>query len=83
MRDAVELEKKGIPTVTFVQDGFALAARAQAKMLGMAELPLVVVHYLNAMNQPWLTDEERHKMMEDHWGEIVGGLTKTPPQPAR
>lgn len=83
MRDAVELEKRGVPTVTFVQDGFAVAARAQAKMLGMPDLPFVVVHYLNAKNQPWLTDEERHKMMEEHWGEIIGGLTKPPPQPAR
>ena len=65
-----------MPTVTFVLDGFAQAARAQAKMLGIPDLPLVVVHYLNAKGQPWLSDDERREMMESHWPEIVSGVTK-------
>ena len=43
MLDAVALEQRGIPTVTFVTEPFAPAARAVARAQGLPELPLVVI----------------------------------------
>jgi hypothetical protein len=41
--DAVHLERRGIPTVTFVTAPFESAARAHATIHGMPDIPLVVV----------------------------------------
>jgi hypothetical protein len=41
--DAVALEQRGIPTVTFVTEPFVGAARAVARTLGLPDLPLVVI----------------------------------------
>ena len=43
MSDHARLERLGIPTVTFVLDAFAAAARAHAGIHGNPDLPLVVV----------------------------------------
>ncbi len=43
MLDAVALERRGIPTVTFVTEPFVAAARAVARSLGLGDLPLVVI----------------------------------------
>lgn len=43
MLDAVALEERGIPTVTFVTEPFVGAARAVARNLGLPDLPLVVI----------------------------------------
>ncbi len=42
MRDAVELEQRGKPTITIAHDKFERASRAHAKSLGMPDLPLLV-----------------------------------------
>ncbi len=42
MRDAIELEKRGKPTITVTHDKFERAAHAHAKSLGMPDLPLLV-----------------------------------------
>jgi hypothetical protein len=39
----VVLEKSGIPTVTVCSNRFEVLARATAKGMGMADLPLVIV----------------------------------------
>jgi hypothetical protein len=41
--DAVHLEQRGVPTVTFVTAPFEAAARAHARLRGMPELPLLIV----------------------------------------
>ncbi len=43
MLDAVALEQRGIPTVTFVTAPFEPAARAVARAQGLPDLPLVVI----------------------------------------
>ena len=43
MLDAVALEQRGIPTVTFVTEPFVSAARAVARSLGLPDLRLVVI----------------------------------------
>ncbi len=42
MRDAIELEQQGKPTVTVAHDKFERAARSHAKSLGMPDLPLLI-----------------------------------------
>jgi hypothetical protein len=41
--DHVNLERMGIPTVTFVTEPFESAARTHAEIHGMPDLPLIVV----------------------------------------
>jgi hypothetical protein len=41
--DHVNLEKLGIPTVTFVTEPFVPAAHTHARVLGLPDVPLVVV----------------------------------------
>lgn len=43
MLDAVALEDRGIPTVTFVTEPFAAAARSIARSRGLPDLPLAVI----------------------------------------
>lgn len=40
MRDAINLNRAGHPTVIFVFDAFERSARAQAQALGVADLPI-------------------------------------------
>ena len=42
MRDAVELEQNGKPTITIAHDKFEQAAKSHAKGLGMPDLPLLI-----------------------------------------
>ena len=42
MRDAIDLEQQGKPTVTVTHDKFERAARSHAKSLGMPDLPLLI-----------------------------------------
>lgn len=47
------LEKKGIPTITLVTDQFRELASAEAKALGIPELPLVVIpHPVGGLKEP-------------------------------
>jgi hypothetical protein len=41
--DHVNLERMGIPTVTFVTEPFESAARTHADVHGMPDLPLIIV----------------------------------------
>ena len=43
MLDHVNLERMGVPTVTFVTEPFESAARTHASMHGFTGLPLVIV----------------------------------------
>lgn len=42
MRDAVAIESGGLPTITIAHTTFERAARAHAKALGLADIPLLV-----------------------------------------
>jgi hypothetical protein len=41
--DHVNLERMGIPTVTFVTEPFESAARTHAEIHGLPDLPLIIV----------------------------------------
>ena len=43
MLDAVNLEKQGTPTLTFVTEPFAHAARTHARLHELPDLPLIIV----------------------------------------
>ena len=43
MLDAVRLERQGTPSLTFVTEPFAHAARTHARLHQLPELPLVIV----------------------------------------
>jgi hypothetical protein len=57
------LERKGIPTVTFITDAFATYARGLARMQNMEALPEVVIAHPIAARP---ADELREKVREVH-----------------
>lgn len=79
MRDAVELERRGIPTVTVTHDLFEAPARAQARALGLPDLKLAVIGRTNA----WETPEEILKKADDLFSTVVSQLTEASKEPAR
>lgn len=54
MHDAVYLERHGVPTITIAEDAFITAARKGASLLGVPDLPFVVI----SQARPWETDED-------------------------
>lgn len=70
MLDSVHLEELGIPTVTFVTDPFAAAARTLARIHGIAELPLIVVAADYLENSDGVIREHTHLAMDD----VLAGL---------
>ena len=42
MFDAIEMEKRGFPTVTIVHDVFANVAKLHARVLGLPEIPTII-----------------------------------------
>lgn len=79
MLDAVALEQRGVPTVTLATTWFREAARAQATMAGLPDLPIVTLAYVSKGQGHWLTRAERTALIEHHWEEIVAGLTDASP----
>lgn len=69
MRDAVELEKRGIPTLSVIQDRFEREARAIARMLGMPNLPMIIepsadAGYMGSRDGSALLRERRDEIFE-------------------
>jgi hypothetical protein len=55
--DAVEIERRGIPTVTVFSTAFAAAARKQAEGRGLRDLPLVMIpHPMHTAPQKTVTE---------------------------
>lgn len=78
MRDAVEFERRGKPTITLAHEMFAFAARAQAKALGMPSLPLLVEPAPPAGNLP----RDVRAVAEAHLDEVLRALIQPAPVPA-
>jgi len=68
----VELERRGIPTVIFTAQAFVHDARRSAQSFGLAGLPLAVVPTPLTNQRP----EDIHRMAEEAFDQIVGGLTR-------
>jgi hypothetical protein len=67
------LERKGIPTATFITDAFSTYARGLARMQNMVELPEVVIpHPIAGRSQDELKDKVRKV-----YNEVKAALTIT------
>lgn len=42
MLDAIQIERRGVPTLTITHDTFAVVAKAHAETMGMPDVPLLV-----------------------------------------
>ena len=71
MRDGIELERRGLPTVTICWERFEGAARAQADALGLPQLPLAVIPEAKRGE----TREELRRKAERVLDVIIGSLT--------
>jgi hypothetical protein len=68
--DAVALERQGTPSLTFVTEPFAQAARTHSRLRGLPDLPLVIVpsDYLDR------SDEAVAAKLDPMIDEIIGRL---------
>ena len=73
--DGIELERRGIPTVTICSDAFSGAARAQAADRGMANLPIVEIPHPMHTVPGRLVKERATRAAE----AIARALTEGPP----
>jgi hypothetical protein len=75
--DSVELETRGVPTVTIATQWFVEAARIQASLVGVPDLRIVGMDYVGNQGQGhWMSDDERIAMLDAHWEDILAALTR-------
>jgi len=74
IHDSVELEKRGIATVTICSEAFVGLAREESKSLGMPDLPLAIIkHPIGGEALSVI-----HERAEDALAQIISALTGTP-----
>lgn len=74
MRDAVELEWSGIPTVAVVHQAMHGSAKAIARISGMPDYAFLTVDYPHVPLAVW-TDEEIDEIATDLAPQIIALLT--------
>jgi len=68
----VELQKRGVPTVTVVTEKFVSLARASAKSYGMPDLPLLIVpHPFETLSR-----EQLEQIADDRLAECVALVSR-------
>ena len=70
MHDTVRLERKGIPTVALVHDRFEVAARTQARILGLPSARIVIL----PEGKPGETTQDLLGKIDNMWNDIVENL---------
>jgi hypothetical protein len=73
--DHVNLERMGVPTVTFVTEPFESAARTHADIHGIPDLPLIIVP------QDYLVEESDDVVIardQAVFDAVVAALTRSP-----
>src|SRR3990172_2942747 len=70
----VEMERAGLPTVSFTAAGFVKDARRSAQAFGLTALPIAVVP-LPLTNQ---TPEEVRRAVDGCIDQVIQGLTESP-----
>ena len=77
MHDAIELERRGVPTVTVTHANFEVAARTQARTMGLPDLGLAVT----PRPQPSWNEATKAATLETLFDAVVAGLSiPTAPQ---
>jgi hypothetical protein len=72
IHDAVELERRGIPSVAYVAEPFVELARFEARGLGLPDLNLVVLPYPMA----GVAGEEIERRAHAAFGEVMAALVQ-------
>ena len=70
MLDSAKLWKRGVPAVAVAFDTFLVAAKDQAKVMAMPDIPIVVIPHLKAGETP----EDFRQRAEAAFAEIVSHL---------
>ncbi len=60
----MELEKRGIPTVTICSTEFELLGRAEAQALGLAALPLAMIQHPLGGLRPDAVEKRAHSVVD-------------------
>jgi hypothetical protein len=71
LRDAVELEWAGIPSVAIIHESMEGTAKAMALVSGMPDYEFVIVHYPHPPLAMWTPDE-----IDDIVGEVADQVRK-------
>ena len=75
MRDAVELEWAGIPSVAIIHESMAGTARAMARVSAMPDYAFVTVDYPHVPLAVWTPDEIRD-IARDVVAAVIERLTR-------
>jgi hypothetical protein len=71
--DAIEIEKRGIPTLTICHDRFEIAFHMHAEILGMPEIPLLI----EPAPKGGTVSEDTAHIVKENINVIIKSLTAT------
>ena len=74
MRDAVELEWEGIPSLPIIHSSVRGSAESMAKLSGIADYPFLIVDYPYIPTALW-SDEEVEKLAVGITDSVIGMMT--------
>ena len=76
MRDAIELEWAGIPSVAIIHEALAGSADSMKRLSGVKGYDYVQVKYPHIPTAVW-TDEEARSIAKDLAPKVMAALTKS------
>jgi hypothetical protein len=74
LRDAVELEWEGIPSLPIIHSSVRGSAESMAKLSGIADYPFLIVDYPYIPTALW-SDEEVEKLAVGITDSVIGMMT--------
>jgi len=74
MHDTVRLERRGKPAVVLIHDRFQVAARTQARIMGLPSAHIIAI----PEGLPGEPPEQLRARIDRVWPQILQGLTTTP-----
>ena len=75
MRDAIELEWAGIPSVAIIHEAMAGSADSMKRLSGVKDYDYVEVNYPHIPTAVW-TDDEARSIAKDLAPKVMAALTK-------
>lgn len=79
MSDAVELESRGIPTVTIVHKTFQAHAAKQAALRGLSDLPMIVVPDRTPKDTPESLETQARQIVHLVGEALISGRPQAKP----